>query len=131
MKMSIQQNMHFQLGLLKVDASGEFLLEGAKQAFLEMLGAVVQYKAEKILYDLRKVKGFPTNLERFIYGEFVACETQKIVKKHRIAPRFAYVIHEPLHDLGRLAETVAVNRGMDVKTFEAPEDAFEWLTKAR
>ena len=31
-KMSIQQNMHFQSGLLKVDASGEFSLEAAKQA---------------------------------------------------------------------------------------------------
>jgi len=42
--MSIQQNMHFQSGLLKVDASGEFSLEDAKQAFREMLGAVAQYK---------------------------------------------------------------------------------------
>ena len=25
-------------------------------------------------------------------------------------------------------ETVAVNRGMNVKTFEIPEDAIEWLT---
>jgi stage II sporulation SpoAA-like protein len=123
--------MHFQSGLLKVDASGEFSLEDARQAFREMLGAVVQYKAEKILIDGRNVKGFPTDLERFIYGEFVASETQKIVKKYRIAPRFAYVIHEPLRDSERLAETVAVNRGMDIKIFETSEDAFEWLTKAR
>jgi hypothetical protein len=41
--MSIQQNMHFQSGLLSVDASGEFSLEDAKQAFLEMLEAVAQH----------------------------------------------------------------------------------------
>jgi hypothetical protein len=46
-------------------------------------------------------------------------------------PRFAYVMHEPLRDPGRLGETVAVNREMDVKTFETPDVAFEWLTKAR
>jgi hypothetical protein len=43
--------MHFQSGLLKVDASGEFSLEDAKQAFREMLGGFTQYKAEKILFD--------------------------------------------------------------------------------
>ena len=53
--MTIQQNMHFQSGLLSVDASGEFSLEDAKQAFLEMLEAVAQYKAEKILLDGQNV----------------------------------------------------------------------------
>jgi len=43
--------MHFESGLLSVDASGEFSLEDAKQAFLELHGSVVQYKAEKILLD--------------------------------------------------------------------------------
>ena len=46
-------------------------------------------------------------------------------------PRFSYVMHEPLRDPGRLGETVAVNRGMDVKVFETLEDAIEWLTGAR
>ena len=55
----------------------------------------------------------------------------RIVGEHRIAPRFAYVMHEPLRDPTRLGETVAVNRGMNVKTFETPEDAIEWLTNAR
>lgn len=43
------------------------------------------------------------------------------------AAQFAYVIHEPLRDPGRYGETVAVNRGMNVKTFETPEEALEWL----
>ena len=51
--MSIQQEMHYELGLLRVDARGEFSLEEAKRAFLEMLGAVAQYKAEKVLLDAR------------------------------------------------------------------------------
>ena len=123
--------MHFQSGLLKVDASGEFSLEDAKQAFLEVLGAIAQYKAKKILADGRNVKGEPEVLERFYYGEFVARETQRIVREHGIVPRFAYVIHEPLRDPGRLGETVAVNRGMDLKVFETLEDAFEWVTNPR
>ena len=127
-EMSIQQNMHFQSGLLSVDASGEFSLEDAKQAFLELLKAIAHYQAEKILLDGRNVKGKPGDLERFYYGEFAARETHKLVVEHKIVPRFAYVIHEPLRDPTRLGETVAVNRGMNVKTFETLEDAIEWLT---
>jgi stage II sporulation SpoAA-like protein len=126
--MSIQQNMHFQSGLLSVDASGEFSLEDAKQAFLELLKAIAHYQAEKILLDGRNMKGKPGDLERFYYGEFAARETHKLVVEHKIVPRFAYVIHEPLRDPTRLGETVAVNRGMNVKTFETAEDAIEWLT---
>ena len=122
--------MHFESGLLRVDASGDFSLEDAKQAFLEVLGAVAQHKAEKILLDGRNVKGKPKDMERFYYGEFAARETRRIVVEHKIVPRFAYVIHEPLRDPARLGETVAVNRGMILKVFETPEDAIEWLNKA-
>ena len=75
--MSMQQNMHFQSGLLSVDASGEFSLQDAKQAFLELLKAIEQYQAEKILFDGRNVKGKPGDMERFYYGEFAARETHE------------------------------------------------------
>jgi hypothetical protein len=129
--MSLEQDMHFESGLLNVDARGEFSLEEAKRVFLEMLAAVARYQAEKILLDGRKVKGKPEDLERFFYGEFAARETLRLVKEHRIVPRFAYVIHVPLRDPRRFGETVAVNRGMNVKIFETSEDALEWLASAR
>ena len=69
-------------------------------------------------------------MERFYYGEFAAKETMRLVKEHGIFPRFAYVMNEPLRDPRRHGETDAVNRGMDVKTFEIPEEAFEWLERA-
>ena len=94
--MSIQQNMHFQSGLLSVDARGNFSLEEAKEAFLEMLEAVARHKAEKILLDGWNVKGKPADMERFYYGDFSARETHKIVVEHKIVARFAYVLHEPL-----------------------------------
>ena len=127
--MSIWQAMHFESGLLKVEAMGEFSLEEAKRAFLEMLEAVVQYQAEKILFDGRNLKGEPAHIERFYYGYFAATETISLMAKSHIpqAPRFAYVIHEPLRDPRRYGETVAVNRGMIVKTFEGLEEAYKWL----
>src|SRR5215472_5687980 len=125
--MSIRQEIHFESGLLNVDASGEFSLEEAQRAFLEMLGAVAQYKAKKVLFDARKVKGKPETLERFYYGHFAATETIRLVREHRIAPRFAYVVHPPLLDPQRFGEIVAVNRGIIGKAFETPKEAFKWL----
>ena len=121
--------MQFESGLLNVVATGEFSLEEAKRAFLEMLGAVAQYQAEKVLLDGRNLKGKPEHIERFYYGYFAATETNRLIAEHRMprAPRFAYVMNEPLRDPRRRGETVAVNRGMTVKTFETPEEAFKWL----
>ena len=123
----MRQKMHFESGLLNVEATGEFSLEEAKRSFLEMLGAVAQYQAEKVLFDGRTLKGKPQDLERFNYGEFAAKETVRLVIEHGISPRFAYVIKDPLRDPGRFGENVAVNRGMNTKTFETREEAFAWL----
>jgi hypothetical protein len=123
--------MHFHTDLLNVVASGEFSLQDAKQAFLEMLGAVVRFKAEKILLDGRKVHGNPKDMERFYYGEFAARETHRIIVEHKIHPRFAYVIHVPLRDPAKFGETVAVNRGMNIRVFETLQDATDWLNKER
>jgi len=129
-KMSIQLNMHFQSGLLNVDASGEFSLEEAKRTFLEILDAIARHQAEKVLINGRTMAGKPKNFQRFLYGEFAAQETMRLVRERGISPRFAYVMHAPLRDPRRFGENVAVNRGMKVQTFENPEDAFEWLTNA-
>ena len=125
--MGIRQQMCFEFGFLKVEANGEFSLGEAKRAFLEMLGCIVQYQSEKVLLDGRNVKGKPREFERFLYGEFAAQETRKLFHDHKIVPRFAYVLNEPLRDPGRYGETVAVNRGMSIKVVETLEEAFEWL----
>lgn len=128
--MSISQRMHFESDLLRIEASGEYSLAEAKAAFLEMLEAVLQYQAKKVLLDGRKVIGRPRQFERFLYGEFAANESMRVVNQYKIVPRFAYVLHEPLRDRERFGEIVAVNRGMIVKTFETPEDALEWLERS-
>jgi hypothetical protein len=40
---------------------------------------------------------------------------------------FAYVLHQPLRDLGKYEEGGAVHQGMKVKVFETPDEATEWL----
>jgi hypothetical protein len=125
--MTRRQQMRFESELLKIEANGEFSLEEAKSTFLEILAAVAQYQAKKVLLDGRNVLGKPREFERFLYGEFAAQECMRLVDTYRIVPRFAYVLHEPLRDPHRYGEIVAANRGMLVKTFETPEVALEWL----
>jgi len=109
----ILHKIHFESGLLSINATGEYnSLDDVKRLFLETLEAVAQYKAQNVLFDGRRLKGKPQDLERFLYGEFAAKETMRVVKEHGFVPRFAYVIHEPVRDPGQFGETVAVNRGM-------------------
>jgi hypothetical protein len=125
--MGIRQTMHFESGILRIDAIGEFSLEEAKRAFLDMLGAVVQYHAKKVLLDGRALKGNPEEIERFYYGEYAAEQTIKLLKEHGFVPGFAYVMNEPLRDPRRFGENVAVNRGTHLKVFASPEEALAWL----
>lgn len=67
-------------------------------------------------------------MERFYYGEFAAQEIRTFVNFGvSLATQFAYVLEKPVLDPQRFGETVAVNRGLYVKTFENVEDALAWL----
>jgi hypothetical protein len=115
-------------GLLRATATGEFSMEAAKRTFLEVLDAVAHHRAEKILLDGRELKGEPKTIERFLYGSFAAHAVATHLKRGAPrAPQFAYVLHEPVFDPQRFGETVAVNRGMWVKSFDNLGDALEWL----
>ncbi len=93
-----------------------------------MLEAVAQNKTRKVLFDGRGIAGDPTTLERFYYGESTAQAVAKFAACGGfLVPQFAYVLETPLLDPERFGETVAVNRGMNVKTFDNPDDALAWL----
>jgi hypothetical protein len=114
---------------LLVTSTGKFSLAEAKKTFLEMLDAVAKHKATQVLLDGRELTGKPEVIERFFYGKFAAAETLKLIMERGITPvpHFAYVLRKPVLDPQRIGETVAVNRGMIVKTFETLESAHGWL----
>jgi hypothetical protein len=119
-------------GYLKIVVSGEFSLEAAKNSFLDILESIAQYRSDKVLVDGRLLTGEPKDIERFFYGKFAAeLVATTIVQRLHLVPRFAYVLAPPvLDDHNRFGETVAVNRGMRVRTFKNPADAIEWLNEA-
>jgi hypothetical protein len=114
-------------GSLRAVVSGEFSLDEAKSIFLEILDVVAQQRAEKVLIDGRELKGEPKTIERFLYGSFAAHAVTTHPKRAPRASQFAYLLREPVLDPRRFGETVAVNRGMWVKSFDNPDAARKWL----
>ncbi len=120
-----------EAGFLRVVATGEFSLEEAESAFLNVIDAAAEHMCERILFDGRELTGEPNSIERFFYGEFAAemCVDFLYVlfKRGYKTPKFAFVLKEPVLDPGRYGETVATKRGMIVKAFSDLDGAQEWL----
>lgn len=126
--MSMSITVRNEPAFLLAEATGIFSIKEAKRTFLEVLEAVERYQSGKVLFDGSRLVGKPSTMERFYYGEFAALEICSLVSRSGgEAPRFAYVLKPPVLDRHRFGETVAVNRGMIVKTFENIEDAISWL----
>jgi hypothetical protein len=127
-KMSMILRISAESRFLRVDATGDFSLVEAKRTFIETLEAVARNKVEKVLFDGRGLAGDPKIMERFFYGEFAARSVAQFTPRGVSAStQFAYVLKVPVLDPMRFGETVAVNRGMVVKTFDNLNDALEWL----
>ena len=114
-------------GIFNAVIVGAFELTLAQQQFLEILDEALHNSATRVLIDGRQITGDPTAFQRFLYGTFAACATLEVLHTHNMRMKLAYIIHEPLRDPERFGETVAVNRGMNVKTFEDRNEAVEWL----
>lgn len=107
--------------------SGEFSLVEAERTFQQVLEAMEQNNVAKVLLDGRQVTGELTACERFYYGAFVADAVLNKRLAGMPAPRFSYVLRSPVIDPQRLGETVAINRGMNVKAFDDLDEALNWL----
>ena len=119
----------FEGGILFAVITGEYSLEDAERVFLEILEALRETAISKVLIDGRAVSGEPSVADCFYYGEFMAIAVQKLVDSGWAVedPCFAFVLHEPILDPLRLGETVAINRGINIKAFQNKHEACRWL----
>jgi len=127
--MAMKGTSTYENGILVVVETGEFSMEEAQKTFLEMVEMVKQNGATKVLFDGRDITGEPELIERFYYGEFAAATIENLIRNGWTGrmPQFAYVLQEPVLDPLRLGETVAINRGMNVKAFNNTHEARQWL----
>ena len=114
---------------LRIALEGEFSLVEAQAQFVDILDGVVTHQARRVLVDGRALTGQPDSIQRYFYGEFVANAVGAVSGRGLARPpKFAYVLLEPVLDSGRLGQTVAKNRGMNVQTFDNMSDAEYWLS---
>jgi len=126
MGMTVETIAH--ANLLHVVVSGDFSLDEAKRTFAEIIEAIRENNSSKVLFDGRAIVGKPTFVDRFYYGDFIAASIRKLREDRPLEdPQFAYLLREPTLHPQRLGETLAINRGINIRVFEEAGQALSWL----
>ncbi len=106
-------------------ASGNYTLERAINLCKLSIDTCVIYNKQKIIVDICKVTGNVPFFERYQYAEALA--QYKVKHALAISSKIALLGREPLIDKNRFGETVAVNRGVNIKVFTEIDKALAWL----
>lgn len=106
-------------------ASGAYSLERAIHLCKLSIDTCLLYNKTKILVDITKVTGNVPFFDRFQYAEALA--QYKSIHALTEVSKIALFGNEPLIDKNRFGETVAVNRGVNIKVFTELNDALAWL----
>jgi hypothetical protein len=80
-----------------------------------------------ILIDARKVQGELAPLDRYQLGVEAAALQHEFQPSDAMPPRIAIVATPPLFDSRRLLETVALNRGAILHSFQSLDEAARWM----
>jgi len=112
---------------VSVTVSGYFSLSEAKKMYTDALGKLVDKKISKLLFNVRKVTGKVTTMDRYYLGEFAALESIKYMRKGLQSNAVAFYGIEPIIDPERFGELVARNRGLNLKVTSEKKEALLFL----
>jgi len=103
--------------------SRESILALSKQ----IMDACIEHDARQVLVDVRELEGFLPVLDAYEIPaqEFPAMRRPEILRQAAVIDR------EGAEERGRFFETVAQNRGFNLRTFQDPDEAIEWLLRNR
>ncbi len=126
--MGLDYKIEPQIGYLLMTCEGYFEPSLIGQFSDQVIEACKKYQPSNFLVDFRKVEGEMSTMDR--YNLSVTASKKYIDEKltGKIPScRFAFVGNHPLVDPKRFGETVAVNRGLNVKAFTDIKEALAWL----
>ena len=123
LKYSFTEKDHY----LSVNVSGHFSLSNAKKMFTEALEILVDKKLSKLFFNVYKVKGKVTTMDRYNLGEFAAIEAINFLIKGLSKLSVAFYGAEPIIDPERFGELVAKNRGLSIKVSTDKKEALNFL----
>jgi len=107
--------------------TGTFTLPEAKIIAVRILDACAEHNMTKILFDLRSLRGSPSILERFEFASYLVSTFQNKLGERFGAMKMAAVAGAPFMDPHKFGETVAVNRGLNLKVTTDLAEACAWL----
>jgi len=113
-KLAIEANREY----LRVTAKGTYGFGRTRRLIYVIRESSDGHQLPRVLVDLTGVTGRPPDIERFEIGERLA---QVFGSTHTLA----IVARE--ESVNRLAETVALNRGVALRVFFTERDALTWL----
>lgn len=123
--MSIKSEVILEKDYLCLYCTGHSTVEEVKKVFVKVVDVALEHKKSRVLVDANKVTGTFSIFERYEVSELLAREViqRAIGKKLKIA----ICGQEPLIDPQRLGETVAKNRGVNLKVTTDLNEAKRWL----
>ena len=115
----------YEPDLWEVVYFGEINAEIRNQALSDWLSLVNKSKLKGVYVDFQQATLRMSTVDEYAFAERIAAAPILIQARHALLHR-----PEDVH-LNRFVETVARNRGREVRIFSEKEEMLEWLRKAR
>jgi len=119
----MEANLEVRSDYVLATFTGPLSLPELVQAVRECIDAAADAGLNLMLFDCFGVEGFPSTRDRMELGESGAVHA--LGKVWKTPPKMAFVGNFPLTN--GLGAMVAINRGVNAKTFLATRQALDWL----
>jgi hypothetical protein len=126
--MAIELKTEPQPGYLRITFEGHFEPSLIDEVTSGVVENGVKHQSSKMLLDFRQVDGQMSTMDRYNVASIFAKKylDQKLAGTIPSC-RFAFVGNHPLVDPKKFGETVAINRGINIKVFTEMAEALAWL----
>jgi hypothetical protein len=121
--MSYEVTINKEENFLHVQAAGERTLDNILAITHEIMAAYARHGIPKVLVDVREIEGALSTMEGF---ELPTEHFQKI-RDQRILQKAAIVDRKENEERFRFFQTVAENRGFNLRVFTDVDEATSWL----
>ncbi|MCU0344307.1 MAG: hypothetical protein MUF28_10885 [Ignavibacterium sp.] len=112
---------------LVINVSGYYSLSDSKKIFSESLEKLIETNLSKAFFNVCKVKGKITTMNRYELAEYAAIEAINFTFKGLSNLAVAFYGVEPIIDPERFGEIVAKNRGLNIKVTTDKNEALQFL----
>ncbi|HEX9657561.1 MAG TPA: STAS/SEC14 domain-containing protein [Bacteroidota bacterium] len=127
--MSMDVQIEIKESYLSATSIGTFSLAEAKRIYVLVLGACLEHKKSRILFDVRQVEAKEpiSTMARFEFAQFMAAKHKEFASRGLSGLKLAYVGTDDHIDANRFGENVGKNRGLNMRATTDIEAALQWL----